>query len=311
MTDVTDMDARRAAAIEATRPLAESLAQPDPIPEAYVVTKPGTYDDMPEAIYHRDPVLTGSLSSTGAKRLLPPSCPAIFDYQRRHPVHKDVFDFGRAAHRELLGVGAPLVVVEADSWRTKAAQAAKDDAYSEGMTPLLRADYDRVQAMIRALREHPLAAALFNPDRGRPEVSAFWVDKPTNVWRRARFDWLPEPVGGRLILPDFKTAVSAHPGTFARKAPDFGYEVQAAFYLDAVEALDLGPDPAFLFVAQMKEPPFVVSVIELDVKALDRGRRRVQQALEIYRECTKTGRWPGFSDDVTLVALPAWAEMED
>ena len=37
--------------------------------------------DMPEVEYHRHP----ALSSTGARRLLRPSCPALFDWERKHP----------------------------------------------------------------------------------------------------------------------------------------------------------------------------------------------------------------------------------
>ena len=37
----------------------------------------GVYD-LPAAAYHRDPVEGGSLSASGAKKLMPPSCPALF-----------------------------------------------------------------------------------------------------------------------------------------------------------------------------------------------------------------------------------------
>ena len=77
---------------------------------------------MDEATYHGDPVPGGSLSSTGARKLLPPSCPALFRWQQDHPVHKDVFDFGSAAHRLVLGAGPEIALLDYDNMRTKAAQ---------------------------------------------------------------------------------------------------------------------------------------------------------------------------------------------
>jgi hypothetical protein len=49
-----------------------------------LITEPGVYD-IAEDHYHADPVPGGSLSNSGAKKLLPPSCPAKFAYEREHP----------------------------------------------------------------------------------------------------------------------------------------------------------------------------------------------------------------------------------
>src|SRR5512135_3837265 len=101
------------------------------------ITEPGIYD-LPADVYHADPVPTGSLSSSGARLLLPPSTPAHFRWAREHPrPSTPAMDFGRAAHRIVLGVGEDLVEVQADSWRTKAAQQAADEARAAGKTPLL------------------------------------------------------------------------------------------------------------------------------------------------------------------------------
>ncbi len=73
---------------------------------------PGVYD-IPEGAYFADP----ALSCSGAKLLLPPSCPALFRYRQDHPEHKDVFDFGSAAHKMVLGAGPPIALVDAPDWR--------------------------------------------------------------------------------------------------------------------------------------------------------------------------------------------------
>jgi hypothetical protein len=95
-----------------------------------VTWEPGVYEDISDTDYHGD---KDSLSSSGAKALLPPSCPAIFKQWRDHgrPPKKE-YDFGHAAHRYVLGKGSEIVLVDADSWRTNKAKDAKDAAYAEG-----------------------------------------------------------------------------------------------------------------------------------------------------------------------------------
>lgn len=270
------------------------------------VTDPGVYD-IGDDEYHHDPTPTGSLSSTEIRRLL--DAPAKFDWARRNGTeHKDVFDFGSAAHSLVLGVGRPIVVLEHDDWRSKAARDERDDAYRNDYIPLLRKDWERVEAMAAALRLHPLASALLNPDRGQPEQSAFWFDR---VWRRARFDWLPDvDPNRRLIIPDYKTANRADTRSFARSAASFGYHIQAAHYLAGAKATLNVAEPAFVFIVQEKDPPYLVNVVELDPYALQIGAALVEQAVDIYLRCTETGKWPGYGTEVNQACLPRWAEIE-
>lgn len=288
----------------ATEPLP---TEPDPV----IITSPGIYD-IPNDVYHSDPVPSGSLSSTGARRLLPPSCPALFRYEQVHgQAPKKVFDFGTAAHGEVLGSGPELVKIKADNYRTKAAQDARDDAHARGAVPLLPHEYEQVQAMAAAIRQHPTAAALFAPDSGRPEQSLFWQDSETGVWRRARLDWMRYRTSGRLVIPDYKTAASAAPSKIEKAIREYGYHQQAPWYLDGVEALGGGDDAAFVFVVQEKTPPYLVTVVELDDVTLNIGRERNRRAIELYRRCVAEDRWPGYSDSIELISLPLWAQNQE
>jgi hypothetical protein len=175
------------------------------LPERPVlVDRPGVYD-MDEVTYFSDPVPVGSLSASGAKLLLPPSCPALFRHAADNPPKaKREFDIGHAAHKYVLGVGTELVSVEANDWRTTKAKEAAKAARAEGKIPLLAREVAQVKAMAAALRRNPYAAALLNPERGKPEQSIFWFDETFGIWRRARLDWLPDVGRGRFIVPDYK-----------------------------------------------------------------------------------------------------------
>lgn len=263
-------------------------------------------DGMPHDAYLSHP----ALSASGAKLLVQPGGPARYAYRLTHPEPpRDAWDLGTAAHLAVLGTGPDVVVVDADSWRTKVAQQARDEARAAGAVPLLAADAQRVDDMAAALRAHPIASRVMHPDSGRPEVSLFWHDGEHDVDRRGRVDWLREPDGnGRLILVDLKTAASADPGEFARAAARYGYAQQAAFYQDLVVGLGLASSAPFVFVVIEKEPPHLVSVIELDEPSLAAGRALNDRALRLFARCQESGVWPGLTEDeVALVSLPTWA----
>ena len=261
--------------------------------------------DLDEEDYHADP----ALSASGAKRLIQ-TCPAIFHWERTHGrPEKRAFDFGHAAHGLVLGIGQPVAVVDADSWRTKAAQEQQKDAYDAGRVPLLTAEWEQVQAMAEALRKDPLAALVLDPERGVAEQSYFWTDERWGVQRRARLDWRTD-VGGRICAVDYKTSVTADPRQIPKRVADFGYHMQDAFYRDAMVAAGLDDDPAFLFVFQEKTPPYLVTVVELDDDAVRAGRARNDRALEVFRDCTEAGIWPGYSDQIELISLPFWATRD-
>lgn len=279
----------------------------EPQNDARPGTAPGIYT-MPDADYRADP----ALSCSEARRILDSPAKYRHDRDAHTEQHTAAFDFGKAAHTLILGAGVDVVVVDADDWRSKAAREERDEAHELGATPILARDWAVVVAMRDALRAHPLAAALIDPDRGRPEQSMFWTDARTGVPVRARLDWLPDPpTTGRLIIPDYKSAKDASTRAFGAAAWNFGYAMQAAHYLDGVATLlDLDQPPAFVFVCQDKEPPYLVNVVELDTDAMAIGRDRMRRALDVYVRCTASGEWPGYGDEVNAVGLPRWAQMQ-
>lgn len=294
-------------------------APPKEIADAgtYTVTEPGIYN-LPVDVYHGDPVPGGSLSSTGARKLLPPSCPAKFKHWLEEGDESNPgFDFGRAAHREVLGDGGDIVVVEGDgkdpnAWRTANDKAAVQAARDAGKTPIKPRDGQKVTTMADAIRTHPIAGALFRPGSGHAEQSLIWVDQATGVWRRAMLDWLPDNVSisGRLIIPDYKTADSIDDESISRSIYQYGYNAQGAWYIDAARAL-VADKVAFVLVFQEKDPPFLVRVVEIDAPALRIGHARNRLAIDIYTACTAANHWPGYGQDIDLISLPRWAEVRD
>lgn len=267
---------------------------------------------MDEAEYHAHPALSQSL----AKLLLPPSVPAKFKWARDNPrPPKKAFDLGHGAHKLVLGVGAPLVVVQttakdgtqsdAPDMRTKAAQEHAKEIREGGGVPLLRKDFETVQAMAGALRSNPVAMALLS--NGAAEQSAFWTDE-RGVERRSRFDYIPDL--SIPVITDYKSTTDASPKAFGKSVYNFCYDLQDAWYREAAEAIGLG-EVAFAFVAQETEPPYLSAVYELDTEAQEVGRRKVSRALDTYVDCMESGVWPGYPTDIQPLSLPRWATRED
>ncbi|MBF6328756.1 PD-(D/E)XK nuclease-like domain-containing protein [Nocardia transvalensis] len=265
------------------------------------------YAGIPNTVYHAD---TASLSSSGVRRLLE-TCPAQFRYERDNPRtdSADHFDIGTAFHTLTLGDGPEIMVVDADSWRSKDAQRQQIQAWQTGRTPLLTKQYATVTAMADAVRGNELAAVLL--EGGTAELSLYCRDHATGVMLRARPDWLPENTATRLIMVDLKSADTACPATFSASAARYGYAEQADWYRQVAITLGLDPDPAFVFIVVSKRPPHLVSVVELDTDALAYGHSRNRRAIDTYARCVETDTWPGWGTDVHLVGLPNWAYYQE
>lgn len=261
----------------------------------------GIFEDVEEASYHADP----ALSQSGAKLLL--VSPAKYRWRMDNPEHRDAFDYGHAAHAKILGVGADVVTVHADDWRSKAAQEAKRKAHEAGKTPLLAKDVARIDAMALAIEAHPTAAAILH-SAGRPELSMWWTEHTTDgteVPARGRVDYATTTAAGDPVIVDLKTTVDASPAGFTKTVTNLGYDLQAAAYRRGWEALT-GQRPAFVLIAQEKEAPYLVGVYTLDWTYDARGDDHWQQAIDLYARCAATDTWPGYSTGITELTPPRW-----
>ena len=272
-----------------------------------LISGPGVYDDMPDAIYHSDPTPDGSLSRSGAREILPPKTPAHFAWWRENGrAPKRVFDFGHVAHARALGRGLDVAVVDADDWKLKKHQEERKAAYADGKAPILRHESDTIDAMVAALRADKRAAPLFDLDRVKVEQSLFWTHARTKTMCRSRPDILLRTSRGDYIAADYKTAEHADAEAFGKSSADYGYHLQEWFTLEGLRALGLDEAPRMVWVVQEKRPPHLVNVVQLTAKASSYGRLKGEQAVTIYARCQAEGRWPGYGPGIELADLPGW-----
>lgn len=277
---------------------------------------PGVYN-LPADTYHADPCAAPSLSSGVAKTIL--------EHSPRHgwlkhprlnpgyePENRTLFDKGRASHKVVLGAGEDITVIDAANYTTKAAQQAKQLAYLEGRTPVLKHQMGTVNEMAAAVRSqldrHEESSEAFIPGLGKAEQTLIWQE-PNGVWCRALLDWKPN--GGNVFHDLKSTGASANPDLWGtRTLYDGGFDVQAAFYCRGIRAALGISDPHFRFVVVENEPPYALSVVELTPAAMAMANRKAEEAIAIFGWCLQNNRWPGYPSRVCYVDPPIWAERK-
>ncbi len=153
--------------------------------------------------------------------------------------------------------------------------------------PLDQDDKNRVDAMTKNIKSHVLANAVL---MGKHEKSFFWLDKETQLICKCRPDSIHLNAG---IIADLKSADEINADDWIKKAYDLGYHVQAAFYLDGVEAaiqqsgnslgLQTIPDK-FVFVAVESKAPYQVAVYDFPDFFIDEGRKTYKRLLWRYKK---------------------------
>lgn len=265
---------------------------------------------IPADQYHADPCAEPSLSSSVANILLRQSpLHAWHAHPRLNPNYQPAedsrFDIGSAAHALLLERdGSHIVWIEADDWRTKAAKEARDLARAEGRLPILARYQAQLARMVDVARATVAASEL--PDlltTGRPEQTLLWQDE--SIWCRSRVDLLAADV-----ILDYKTTDNADPETFIRQIGRMGYDVQAEFYRRGAAAC--GRQAAFIFLAQEITEPYACSLIALANSYVEIAQDKVKRAMQCWKLCLESGRWPSYPIRVHHAEPPQWelAEFE-
>lgn len=199
---------------------------------------------------------------------------------------------------------------------SKEGRALREETERCGRQLLSVADWEVIIGCSESIRRHPFAKRLLQ--RGYAEVGVFCPyffedgNVPrSSVLRKGRIDWVPP--GNTLVDVKSVPYAGADPRSFARAISQFQYHQQAAFYLDLWNACGAvaerlpqfwQPKEIFLFIVVEKEPPFAVATYQLGEESIELGRRQWMADIERYWECRRTGQWPGYPEEPTLIDVP-------
>lgn len=181
------------------------------------------------------------------------------------------------------------------------ATACKDWLAARTDKPIIsQDDYTDICGIRDSVFRHPAAALALKV--GKAEQALFAEDAETGMQLKAKCDWL----SGNAIV-DLKTCQDASPAGFAKAVSNWGYETQAAFYLNLASLLNLGKEH-FIFIAVEKTAPYAVGVYELDEESIEIGRRKYRRLLSRYMECVVSEKWEAYSRNIEVLSLPAYAK---
>jgi hypothetical protein len=67
-------------------------------------------------------------------------------------------------------------------------------------------------------------------------------------------------------------------------------------------------EATFRFVVAETTPPYACSVIGLSPDVLVLGEKKRRLAVELWGECLRTNKWPGYPTRTCYATLPPWEE---
>jgi hypothetical protein len=270
--------------------------------------QPGLYTDLPNDTYHK----AKGISKSGLDLIH--KCPAIYkwryldgNWQEPTPAmivgaatHKmvfeeDKFDSEYAVEPEGINKRTNQGKVEYQNFLTASA----------GRTILSQTDYTTAKGVALAVSHNEMASVILST--GKAEVS---IAHPIEVYGqealvKVRPDWMTAD-----LLVDLKTTTDASPAAFSKACANFRYHVQAALYLDTVNAhFAAQVYKNFLFIVVEKSPPHQVAIYFADQEMLDIGRREYRGDIDDYNNCMNTNHWPGYgAGNIQPISLPAWVK---
>jgi hypothetical protein len=280
------------------------------------ITKPGIYREFPIGDYFADPTPQPSLSQSIAKLLIDRSpAHAFLEHPRLNPQppeedgYSSAKAIGNAAHALATGRSRDLAIGEWDDWRKKEAQTFKASALENGHLPVLRKHMTCAEEMVVAMRKQLYAAGhdeAFSSVRSDCEVVLAWQEE--DIWLRTMIDCVAD-----LKVYDLKTsAMNCAPHIVAERPSDLGWDIQAAMFERGFDRLD--PERAgrheFFFVAQENEPPYALTVVRIGEADLTMGRKKLEVAIEIWRNCLASGQWPAYPAETITSHPRGWTESQ-
>lgn len=135
-----------------------------------------------------------------------------------------------------------------------------------------------------------------------------YEDKTANVKFR------PDLFNTRLhYCLDLKTTSDASVDGFTRNAAEYDYHIQAALYVDLLEAITGDKRMySFYFIAQEKKAPYAFNIFEASPQFIGQGRYEYEQLIKLWNWCVENNRWPGYQVfcenkyGVNELSLPKW-----
>lgn len=206
----------------------------------------------------------------------------------------------------LLGGISRVEVLEFENYRKDVAKEAKEAAIAAGKIPVLTHELSAAFKVRDAIRDNLKKTGI--ELSGRNQVALEWEEDSIHgpVLCRGKMDHI---IFDRATVYDLKIVSSAHPDAIRRKILDFGYHVQRAAYVSAVEKLrpEFTGRVDFVLLFIEGEPPYASTPVRLTGTFRELGERQWERACTTWEWCRSRDIWPGYADGIVGIEAPPWA----
>lgn len=211
---------------------------------------------------------------------------------------------GSVVHAKVLeGKDYPVAVMpegldgrtkEGKSW--KAANADKETMSRDG--------YATCQRLIQSIQGNADVQYLLGKCTKR-EIGI--VQKYRGIEIKGKIDAAGQDESGNWFIVDLKTAKDANPQVWAREASSRFYFLQLIWYRTLL-ALELGLDypPPFYWLVAEKTEASDVCIFSPPPEAVEIGQAQMDKAIDLYTECSTTGKWNGYGNGILELEISPW-----
>lgn len=241
----------------------------------------------------------------------------VSDREVKEEEESKALRFGRLMHMALLEpvrTRERIKVGPANAPRNTNVGKAKWEEFYATLSPdsivMDAKEADLALGMISRLMRDPYVPSIFT--KGIAERSGYYLDEATGLECMFRPDYIVE-YENLIDIYDYKTTTDdASYDGFQYTIDKYEYDVSAAHYVAGAERLKK-KKVYFHWVVQEKQAPFVVGIYTATKELLDIGEYKRRQALERIASCTKSGKWPAYTDGPVNMApskRAAWQQLE-
>ncbi|WP_417447227.1 PD-(D/E)XK nuclease-like domain-containing protein [Kangiella sp.] len=222
----------------------------------------------------------------------------------------DATRLGSAVHAAILEPETfddEFIVIPKIDKRTKAGKilAAEYEEKAQGKTIITEEQKLSVEQVVESIKRHSTASAMLSG--GEAEYS--YYSEIDGVAVKCRPDYVNQ---GALI--DLKTCQDASADGFMRACFNFGYHIQAAYYLDIYNKVNGTDLKEFFFIAVESKAPYSVNIFKMGEIEINLGREQYKKAFAQLVEYKKAGEKledlvsPKYSygEGISNIEYPVW-----
>jgi exodeoxyribonuclease VIII len=263
----------------------------------------GAFDDIDDDDYHAGP----GISRSDLKEIL--KSPAHYKHRKSTPRETDAMSLGKAWHLLVLQpeLFPKKYVLEREDIAALGGRSNADKekraAYAAELAVAGRIALDAdTWKTIHVMRDNVMrkSKCRWLLQDGIAERSYYWIDKDTGLLCKARADWSKN----NRVLVDLKSTKSCGEHSMRNDIWDYGYYLQAPYYLDGASIATGHAFNAFAYVCCENVAPHGVQPYVFDRgPSMNQGRYDFKRALWLYLECQTTDNWPDYPDEIKTIGL--------